>query len=322
MSRTSVAALAWLAALAPIGPAQAGTWPQRPVRIVLPFAAGGASDVAARILAQRFAGALGQQFVVENRAGASGVVAAETVAHAAPDGYTLLMVTTGQLSIAPLLSKTPYDPAKDFVPVSLVGTAPFVLIVHPGIPARTLAEFIDYARARPNQLTYASSGFGSIGHLSMELFLKRAGLAIAPVMYKGGSEQLNDVIAGHVKVTMLNLSAALPFAAGDSLRLLAVTSEKRMPQMPALPTFAEAGFPSLKLSSYFGLMAPAGTDQEIVGRIAAETARAVRDPTIAALLVANGIEPAGGGPEGFAAMIAADSQLWREAIELAGLGRQ
>jgi tripartite-type tricarboxylate transporter receptor subunit TctC len=301
---------------------QAQAWPQRPVRIVEPFAAGGSSDVAARILAQRLATVFGQNVVVENRPGASGVVAAEAVARATPDGYTLLMATTAQVSITPLMTKTSYDPAKDFVPVSLVGTAPFVLVVHPSIPARTLADFLAFARAQPAQLTYASSGFGSIGHLSMELFLKHAGLAIAPVMYKGGSEQINAVVAGHVRITMLNLSAVLPFAASDALRLLAVTSEKRMPQMPDVATFVEQGFPSLKMSSYFGLMAPAGTDPKIVRRIADEASRAARDPAVAALFAANGIEAGEGGPEAFAAMIATDSRLWSEAIKLAGPDRQ
>jgi tripartite-type tricarboxylate transporter receptor subunit TctC len=298
---------------------QAQAWPQRPVRIVAPFAAGGTSDIAARLIAQRFSAAFGQQFLVENRAGASGMVAAESVARAPADGYTLFMATTSPISILPLISKAPYDPARDFVPISAIGSTPFVLVVHASIPAPTIADFIAYVRAHPKELTYASSGFGSLGHLSMELFLKRAGLDIAPVMYKGGTEQLNDVIAGHVKVTFLNLGTVTPFAASDAVRLLGVTSEKRWPQIPAVPTLIESGFPSLKLSSVFGFMAPTGTPQEIIGRIAGETARAVHDPLISARLLASGAEPVGSTPQDYAAMIAAELPLWAEAVKLAGL---
>jgi tripartite-type tricarboxylate transporter receptor subunit TctC len=310
--------VAFAAAVAASEPAQSEDWPQRPVRIIDPFAPGGSSDVTARIIAQRLASAFGQQVVVENHAGASGVMAAEMVARATPDGYTLFMATTGQISIMPVITRTAYDPIKDFAPISIVGTSPFVLVVHPGIPARTVAEFVDYVRARPNQLSYASSGIGSIGHLSMELFQKRAGLAMTPVMYKGGAAQLNDVIAGHVKITFFNLAAVTPFATSDALRLLAVTSGKRTPQIPDVPTLIESGYPSLKISALLGLMAPAGTPKDIVARIAGEVVRAAQDPQVAALLRSNGIEPVGSSPQDFAATIAADNAMWADAIKLGG----
>src|SRR5262249_32853485 len=299
-----------LLAVADLQSARAQEWPQRPVRIIDAFAPGGSSDVAARIVGQHLAGVFGQQFVVENRPGASGVLAAEVVARSPADGYTLLMAVTPQIAVMPRMTKTRYDPVKDFAPVSIVGTTPFVLVVHPSIPTPTLADFIAFARASPSPLSYAASGVGSLGHLSMELFLKRAGLAMAPVLYKGGTAQLNDVIAGHVKITFLNLSTVMPFAASGTLRLLAgtvakrlrllaVTGEKRSPQLPDVPTLIESGFPSLKVVNWQGFMAPAGTPRQIIDRIAGETSRAVRDPKIADRLLANGIEPLGSSPEEF-----------------------
>jgi tripartite-type tricarboxylate transporter receptor subunit TctC len=298
-------------------PAQ--SWPQRPVRIIVPFPAGGSSDVAARILAKQLEVAFRQSFVVENRPGASGVLAAETVARASPDGYVLLMATSAQISVIPQITKVSYNAVNDFAPISTVATNPFVLTVHPSLPVRTVGEFVAYARAQPQRLSYASSGIGSLGHLSMELFLRRAGLATTAVSYKGGSAQLNDVIAGHVKVTMLNLSAVATFASSDALRLLATTSEKRVPQIPDVPTFREAGFDGFAVSNWEGLMAPAGTDQQIIARIAGEVARAVHDPNVTALLAANGLEPVGGSPSEFTAMIAADVPLWGEAVKRIGL---
>jgi tripartite-type tricarboxylate transporter receptor subunit TctC len=307
--------------LAVVGPraARAQVWPQRPVRIIVPFPAGGSSDVAARILAKQFEVAFGQPFLVENRPGASGVLAADTVAHASADGYVLLMATTAQIAILPQVTKVSYDAAKDFAPISVVATNPFVLTVHPSLPVRTVGELVAFARAQPQPLSYASSGIGSIGHLSMELFLQRAGLVMTAVGYKGGAAQLNDVIAGHVKVTMLNLSTVAPFASSDALRLLAVTSARRVPQLPNVPALQEAGFAGFAISNWEGLMAPAGTDRQIIARVAAETARAVHDPKVAALLAANGLEPVGGSPVEFAAMIAADAPLWAEAVKRSGL---
>jgi len=310
--------LAAFATVAQTTPVRSEGWPQRPVRIVVPFAAGGSSDVAARVIAQQLGNAFAQQFVVENRAGASGVVAAETVARSPADGYTLLLATSAQISIMPAVTRTPYDPVKDFAPVSVVGTSPFVLVVHPSVPAQTVAEFVDYVRTQPTHLGYASSGVGSTGHLAAELFFKRAGLTMTPVMYKGGAAQLNDVIAGHVKITVLNLVAVLPFAASDALRPLAVTSEKRSTQIPNVPTFIETGYAGFKVSTLLGLMAPAGTPQEIVDRIAAETTRAVKDPAVAKLLIGSGVDPIGSSPSEFAAMIAADIPLWADAVKVAG----
>jgi len=201
----------------------------------------------------------------------------------------------------------------------VVATNPFVLAVHPSLPVRTVGELVAFARAQPTPLAYASSGPGSVGHLSMELFLHRAGLGMTVVNYKGGTEPLNALIAGHVKLMVLNLSAVAPFASSDALRLIAVTSATRAPQLPNVPTFIESGFANFNIVNWEGLMAPAGTDRAVVERIAGAVAQATRDPKAAAMLAASGLTPVGSSPSEFAAMLAADTRLWAEAVADAGL---
>jgi tripartite-type tricarboxylate transporter receptor subunit TctC len=297
------------------------SWPQRPVRIVVPFAAGGNSDIIARTIAQPLSEAFGQQFFIENRTGAAGVIAAEAVAHSPADGYTLFMATSSQIAILPAMTKLPYDPVKDFAPISIIGTTPYVLAVHAGMPVNTLREFIDHVRARPNQLAYATSGLGSVTHLAMVLFLKRTGLDMIPVAYRGGVA-MNDIVAGHIPTYFTNLSAAVPYAAGEGVRLLAVSTEKRAPQIPQVPTFDESGFPGFKILTWNGLMAPAGTPKEIIGRIAGEVARVMHDPKLAERFASNGVDPLGNSPEEFAATIPADIELWAEAVKVAGVAEK
>jgi len=311
--------LALVAALAAARPAGAQEWPQRPVRIIDPFAAGGSSDVSARIVAQHFTDIFGQQFVVENRPGAGGALAAETVARAPADGYTLLMATTGQIAIGPVLAKVAYDPVRDFIPVSAIGTNPFVLVVHPGVPANTVGEFVDYVRRHPRQITYASSGVGSVGYLSMLLFLKRAGLDMIPVSYKGGVAPVTDVIAGHVHAYFGNVSALAPHATSGMLKLLAVSSLQRSARIPQVPTLDESGLPGFKTINWSGLMAPAGTPPAIVDRIAKEAAHAVKVPKTIELLASNGIEPLGNSPDEFAALVAEDISFWGQVIKKTGV---
>jgi tripartite-type tricarboxylate transporter receptor subunit TctC len=307
------------AGLGMVPPAWSQSWPQRPVKIIVPFPPGGNTDGIARIMAQRLAEAFGQQFVVENRAGASGTVAAEAVARAPADGHMLLMGSPSQIAIAPAMTRTSYDPIRDFAPISVVGTNPLVLVVHPSIPSRTVAEFITYVRAQPVKLTYASAGVGSIVHLSTAMFLHRAGLDMTAVTYKGGAPALADVIAGHVPVYFPNLSEALPHATSGVLRLLAVSSETRVPQLPDLPTIGESGLPGFKSLTWNGLFAPAGTPRDIVERIAKEVARAVAEPALAERIAGFGVKPLGGSPEQFAAMITADTAFWAEAVKIAGV---
>jgi tripartite-type tricarboxylate transporter receptor subunit TctC len=304
--------------LGPVQPSQSQGWPQRPVRILVPFAAGGNSDIIARTIGQPLSEAFGQQFVIENRPGAAGVLAAEAVARAPADGHTLFMATSSQIAILPAITKIPYDPVKDFVPISIIGTTPYVLAVHAGMQVTTLREFIDHVRARPNQLAYATSGLGSVTHLAMVLFLKRAGLEMIPVAYRGGVA-MNDIVAGHVPAYFTNLSAVVPYATSGGVKLLAVSTEKRAPQIPDVPTLDESGFPGFKILTWNGLMAPAGTPNEIVDRIAREVSRAMQDPKVAERFSSNGVDPLGSSPKEFAATIPEDLALWEEAVKIAGV---
>jgi tripartite-type tricarboxylate transporter receptor subunit TctC len=311
-----------LAAIVSTEPASPQGWPQRPVRIIVPFAPGGNSDDVARLMAQHLGETFGQQFVVENRPGASGAIAAEAVARSPADGYTLLLASLPLIAIMPATTKTSFDPVRDFVPVSAVATNPLVLAVDPRLAVRSLADFVAYARDRRGQLTYAAAGIGSITHLAMALFLKRADIDMTAVMYKGGASNLTDVIAGRVTAGFPNISTILPFAAGDLLRPLAVSSAQRAPRLANVPTFIESGYPGFDVINWTGLMAPAGTPDDVVRRIARDVAQATKDAKIVAPLTANGADPLGNTPEEFAAMIAAEIPLWAEAVKVAGVGEK
>jgi tripartite-type tricarboxylate transporter receptor subunit TctC len=311
-------------AFAPIGvlSAQSQQWPQRPVKIVAPYAPGGITDEIARFAAHHLGEAFGQPFIVEYRPGATGALAAEMVARSPADGYTLFLASLPQIAIMPAAVRTSFDPLRDVVPISAIATNPLVLVVHPSLPVKSVTEFVAYAHDQHGQLNYAALGVGSITHLAMALFLKRAGIEMVPVMYKGGAPALTDVIAGHVKTYFATVSAVVPYATSDMLRLLAVSSTQRIPQIPNVPTVIESGYPGFKVMSWTGLMAPAGTPREIVDRIARDMARAAKDPMAVAPLIANGIDPLGSSPEEFAAMIAADIPMWAEAVKVAGIGEK
>jgi len=318
MDARALIVIACLACLSTANYAVAQDWPQRPVKIVVPYAAGGNSDEIGHLLAQRLGVAFGQPFVMENRSGASGAIAAEAVARSPADGYTLFLANLPQIAIMPVAMKTSFDP-KDVVPISVIAASPLVLVVHPSLPVRSLADFVAYAHDQHGQLTYAAVGAGSITHLAMALFLKRAGVEMTPVMYKGGAPAVTDVIAGHVKAHFAIASNVVPFATGDLLRLLAVSSAQRLPQIANVPTMIESGYPGFKMLNWTGLMAPAGTPREIVERLAQQVSRFAKDPSIAARLSASGLDPLGNTPDEFAAMIAADIPLWAEAVKIAGI---
>jgi tripartite-type tricarboxylate transporter receptor subunit TctC len=299
--------------------AAAQGWPQRPVRIVVPYAAGGNSDGMARITAQRLSETFGQSFVVENRLGANGAIAAEAVARAPADGYTLLWGVTPPITINPALSKVTYDPVKDFAPISAVGTNAFVLLVNKSFPPKTAAEFVSYVRSQPSKLSYAEGSAGSLTHLSMALFLKRAGLDMTNVSYRGNAPALTDVVAGHLPTMFSNISDAIPQAQSGAVRLLAVSSAQRAPQIPDVPTVAESGYPGFDVITWNGLMAPAGTPPEIVQKIAGEIARAIKEPQFVARLEQYGADPLGNTPAAFAAMIATETALWADTVKSLGL---
>ena len=251
------------------------SWPQQPIKIVVGLAAGGLTDTITRIIAQPMSERLGQPMVIENRPGAAGTIAAEAVARGPADGYTLVMGNAPQMVIIPAIQPTRYDPVKDFAPISIVGSNPFVLCVNPRLPVHTLAEFIAYVRERPGQLSYGSGGIGNGTHLSMAYFLKLAGLDMIHVPYKGGAPAMADLVAGHVPAIFASSSDALPQAKAGAIRAIAVSSGERAAKIPEVPTISELGFPQFKTFTWNGLMAPAQTPHEIVHRIAAEVARAV-----------------------------------------------
>jgi tripartite-type tricarboxylate transporter receptor subunit TctC len=299
--------------------AHAQAWPQRPVRVIAPYAAGGNSDGIARIAGQRLGDAFGQTFVVENRVGANGAIAAEAVARSPADGYTLLWAATPPITINPALTKVNYDPINDFAPISIVGINAFVLLVNKNFPAKSVAEFISLVRAQPGKLAYAEGSAGSITHLAMALFLKRAGLEMTNVSYRGNAPALTDVVAGHLPAMFSNISDALPQVAAGSVRPLAVSSEKRAPQLPGVATVAESGFPGFNVLTWNGLMAPAATPKDIVGKIAGEIGRAVKDPQFVARLEQYGADPLGNTPEEFTAMVATETAAWADTVKSLGL---
>jgi tripartite-type tricarboxylate transporter receptor subunit TctC len=303
--------------------AQAPAWPQRPVRILVPFAAGGNIDVVARLTAQWLSEAFGQQFVIENRVGGNGTIAGEAVAHAAPDGYTLFWGGPAVISIFPAITKAAYDPVKDFKPISVIGVNPQVLVVNGKLPIRTVAEFISYVKAQPEKLPYAGGGGpGSLSNLLMALFLKRAGLEMTSVSYRGTAPAMTDLVAGHIPTMFDPLSEALPQAQAGNIRMLAVSGDRRARQAPDVPTIAESGFPGFRGESWNGALAPAATPDAIVERIAAEFARASKDPKFAARLDQEGVEPLGSSPAEAAKFMAADMALWAEAVKVAGVSLQ
>jgi tripartite-type tricarboxylate transporter receptor subunit TctC len=317
VARTPFAALAALVAF--IGSSGAGEWPDKPVRIIYPYAAGSTGDATARLIARRLGDEFGQPFIVENRVGANGIIGTEAVARSAPDGHTLLWAITPQIAISPAMTKVPYDPTRDFVPISAVSTNRFALLVNAKVPVKTVPEFIDYARAQPKGFSYAEGGVGSLTHLSMVLFLDRAGLKGTNVSYKGTPLALTDVIAGHLPAMFALFGDALSQAESGAIRLLAVSSEKRSAQAPNVPTIAESGFPGFNTTSWWGLMAPAGTPTQVLEKIAAQVRKATRDPKIVEQFNTFGVDPVGNSPSEFSTMIATDIELWARAVKIAGL---
>jgi tripartite-type tricarboxylate transporter receptor subunit TctC len=300
-------------------PASAQEWPNKPVKIVVPFAAGGNTDSIARMLAEKLSPALGKAVIVENRAGANGVIAAQFVATSAPDGYTLLMAPMPVMAILPVVMKTPYDPFKQFMPISNVGSNPFVLGVSKTVPASTIGELVNYVKANPGKLNYASGGSGSVSHLSAALFVQRANLDMTHVSYKGGSPAVADVIGGHVQMYFGNLSELAPYHKAGTIKIVGVSSEKRNKALPDVPTFAESGFPGFRTVTWNGLVAPTGTPAEIVNKIAGEVMKITARPAFAAQLAGIGVDAIVSTPAQFADTIKQDAALWADAARAAKL---
>ncbi|MBU6272891.1 MAG: tripartite tricarboxylate transporter substrate binding protein [Betaproteobacteria bacterium] len=301
--------------------ARAQAWPTRPVRLVIPFPAGGATDIIGRTLATRLGATLGQQVVVENRPGAGGSIGADAVAKAPADGYTLLMGTGSTHSVGPAINpKMPYDAFRDFAPVAHVANAPSVLVVGAGFPARTVQELVALLRRSPGRYNFGSSGIGTYPHLSAEMFKWRAGgLFVVHIPYRGTGLVITDLVSGQIAFLMDSVVSAQPHIRDGKVRALAVSGERRSPSLPDVPTFAEAGIAGMDISNWFGAFVPAGTPADILSRLNRDLNAAVRAPEVLERLERAGAEPAGGSPEQFARLIRADHENWKAVIRRAGI---
>jgi tripartite-type tricarboxylate transporter receptor subunit TctC len=312
--------LACLAGWALSLPAAAQDYPNRPVTLIVPFPPGGSTTVMARNVADKMAAALGQQVVVDNRGGAGGTLGTRTVAKAAPDGYTIGLGYTGTLSIAPSLYTNPgYDVRKDFAPIGMIGTAPSVLVVHPSVPAKTLAEFLDYAKKAPTPLTYGSPGVGTANHLAAELLADAAHVKLTHGPYKGSGPVMNDLIGGHIPMSFVPIPAAIGNIQGGKLRGLAVTSPKRSPQLAELPSMQEAGLPGFEVALRYGLVAPAGTPKEIVDRLNKALNEALASAEVQKRLATEGAEALPGTPAAYAEDIDKEEKKWGAVVHRLGL---
>jgi tripartite-type tricarboxylate transporter receptor subunit TctC len=299
--------------------ASAQAYPSRPIRIVVPQSAGGSTDFVARAVAQRLAESLNQNVVVDNRPGAGSLHGTDLVAKSAPDGHTLLVVA-GSFTINPSLRQNlPFDPVRDFAPITQLVSLPHILVVHPSVPAKTVKELIALARARPGELNYGSSGVATSTHLAAELFLHLTGTRMVNVPYKGGAPGMTALLGGQVQLYFATISTALPHIRAGKLRALGVTSAKRSTAAPEFPTIAEAGVPGYQHTSWVGMLAPAKTPQPIVARLNAEVVKILESPQMKALLLRDGLEADTSTPEEFARDIRAQIEKWKKLIEAAGV---
>lgn len=300
--------------------AAANTYPDRPVRLVLPFPPGGPSDIVARLFSQKLGDAFGQQVVIDNRGGAAGAIACDIAKLATPDGYTLLQATVGTMSINPsLYPKLSYVPLRDFAPVSLLTETPYLLVVHPGVPAKTVKELVAYAKTRPGKLNFASGGVGTGNHLSGELFRISAGIDVVHIPYKGSGLGQNDVIAGQVQLMFINLLPAMPHVNAGRLRGLGVTSARRSGAAPDIPTIAESGFAGYASTSWHGIVVPVKTPPAIVRRLHDALAKIAQQPDLRKRMGTQGTDVIGSTPAEFAALIRTESAKWEKVIKTAGI---
>jgi tripartite-type tricarboxylate transporter receptor subunit TctC len=310
-------ALTLLASILPLSlGAQAADWPARPVTVVVPFAAGGNTDVMARMASNRLSAELKQPFVIENRVGAAGALATTYVARAAPDGYTILFGAAPQIAVVPRIQKVNYDPLKDLTPVSVFGTGPFILAINAAIPAKTMQEFVAYGKGR--KLNYGSAGTGSIGHLSGALFVARAGLDSIHVPFRGGGPAIQALVGEQIDMYFGNASEIIPQVESGKLRILGVATDKRMPQLPDVPTISEL-YPNFSLNSWNGFLVPAKTPQAIIDKLAQHVIAAARDGETVAQLAKLGIEANGTTPQEFAEQIAREQPQFDAAIDAANI---
>jgi len=300
-------------------PAWAQQYPVRPIRLVVPFPPGGGTDTMARVVAPKLSEFLGQQVVVENRGGAGATIGAEVAAKSAPDGYTLMLATITNAIGASLYSRLNYDLVRDFAPITRLATTPHILVVHPSVPVRTVKEFVALAKAKPGELAYSSSGSGSAAHLAGELFNSLTGVKTTHVPYKGGGPSMIALVGGEVSLAFATMPSAIGYVRSGRLRGIAVTTERRSPSTPELPTIAETGVAGYEAGSWYGLSAPAGTSKEIITRLHAETLKVVGLPDVKERLFNAGFEIVTSTPEEFAAFTRNEIQKWGKIVKAAGL---
>ena len=306
-----------------LGNANAQTdYPTRPVKVIVPSPPGGGTDILARVLAQHFSRALGQPFVVENKPGAGNMIGIESVARSPGDGYTVLVTASTLALNSVLYKKVPYDPVRDFAPITLAATAPNVLVVNPALPAKSLAEFIALAKAKPGALSYGTPGIGTSPHLSMELLKSMAGIDLQHVPYRGTAAAVTDVIGGQIAAMFANALTAKPHVDSGRVRALAVSGPSRIEAFPTVPTVAEAGVAGYEAMQWYGMAAPAGTAPQIIARLHAEAAKALQSDEMKAKLALDGAQPVGSTPAEFAALIRRELEKWTRVVHAAGIELQ
>jgi len=317
-ARSILAALVGLAACAAVAADPA--YPTRPLRFIVPFAPGGSTDTLARTLAQRLSDAFGHQVVVDNRSGGNGNIGTEIVARAAPDGHTIVLGYIANLGIGPsLYAKLPFDPVKDFAPVTLLAVAPNILVAHPSVPVKNVRELVVYAKANPQKVNYASAAVASLGHLAGELLNSSAGIQMQHVPYKGSGQAVIDLLAGQVQIMFSGMSSVMPHIKGGKLRPLAVTGAQRSPATPDVPTIAEAGYPGFEASAWYSVMAPAGTPKPVVMRLNGEILRALKIPEVKDRLENVGFEIVGSSPEQCGTYIRNEIAKWAKVVKASGI---
>jgi len=313
-------ALCTLAAASLSLPASAQTFPTKPIRFLVGFAAGGSTDILARLIAQKMSETIGQQVIVDNRPGAGSNIAAELLAKAPPDGHTILACTTGLFAIQPFLyKKLPYDPEKDLQTVTQTGSLPYIIVVHPSLPTKGVADFIALAKRRPGELNFASSGVGTGSHLSAELFRSVAGIQLTHVPYKGTGQAMGDLLAGQVVLMFDQPVSSMPHVNAGKLKVLGFTSQKRFPTLPDIPTVAEQGLAGFEAISWAGVCVPGGTPKDIVARLHGEIVKALKLPDVRDRMLRDGIEPVGNTPEEFRAHTRREREKWGKVVRDTGV---
>ena len=290
--------------------AQRATYPDRPIRFIVPFGPGGPGDILARVIGKRLADSLGQPVVIDNRSGASTIIGTELAAKSPPDGHTLLLISTTHAVNPSLFDKLPYDPVRDFAPVTLVASTPFMLVVHPAVPAQSVTELVALAKKKPRSLNYGSSGNGSSIHLTTELFSLAAGVELTHVPYKGSGPAFVDLIGGHIQMLFSSTVSSLPYVTSGKVRALAITSLKRAPSLPSVATVAEAGYAGFEASSWFGILVPAKTPSAVINRLLSDTRAAIQSAEVNDWLISQGAEPGGNSPAEFGAFFQAELGKW------------